>query len=119
LGACSTPDDGDSKFVRKQEDAIAALITHRNTEEAASAVGISAKTLRWMKEPKFDAAYQHETDHSAPGCKSYRCVSIPSAHILPRRRNLWVIGTSEEWRNVSSFGRRKTMPDSRAALSFP
>jgi hypothetical protein len=35
----------------------AALLTHRNIEEAAGAVGISAKTLlRWMKEPEFDAA---------------------------------------------------------------
>ena len=48
-----------SKFGRKQEEAIAALLTQRNIEEAAGAVGISAKTLlRWMKEPEFDAAYR-------------------------------------------------------------
>jgi transposase-like protein len=48
-----------SKFGRKQEEAIAALLTQRNIEEAAGAVGIAAKTLlRWMKEPEFDAAYR-------------------------------------------------------------
>jgi hypothetical protein len=48
-----------AKFGRKQEEAIAALLTQRNIEEAAGAVGISAKTLlRWMKEPEFDAAYR-------------------------------------------------------------
>ena len=48
-----------SKFGRKQEEAIAALLTQRNIEEAAGAAGIAAKTLlRWMKEPEFDAAYR-------------------------------------------------------------
>ena len=48
-----------TRFGRNQEDAVAALLTHRNIEEAAGAVGISAKTLlRWMKEPEFDAAYR-------------------------------------------------------------
>jgi hypothetical protein len=48
-----------SKFKRKMEDAIAALLTQRNVEEAASAVHISAKTLlRWMKEPEFDRAFR-------------------------------------------------------------
>ena len=48
-----------AKFGRKKEDAIAALLTHRNMEEAAAAVKISAKTLlRWMREQDFDAAYR-------------------------------------------------------------
>jgi transposase-like protein len=48
-----------AKFNHKKEQAIAALLSHRNVEEAARAVGISANTLlRWMKEPKFDAAYR-------------------------------------------------------------
>ena len=48
-----------AKFGRKKDDAIAALLTHRNIEEAASAVKVSAKTLlRWMKDPEFDAAYR-------------------------------------------------------------
>lgn len=42
---------------RKQEAAIAALLTHWNDEEAASVAGISAQTLgRWQKDPDFAAA---------------------------------------------------------------
>lgn len=41
------------------EEAIAALLTHRNQEEAARAVGISTATLlRWQKDPEFDAAFR-------------------------------------------------------------
>ena len=48
-----------SKFKRKMEEAIAALLTNRNVEEAASAIQVSTKTLlRWMKEPEFDKAYR-------------------------------------------------------------
>ena len=48
-----------AKFGRKWEEAIAALLTQRNTEDAARAVGISVSTLlRWMKEPEFNAAYR-------------------------------------------------------------
>jgi hypothetical protein len=44
---------------RKQEDAIAALLTQRNVEEAAGAAGIGTRTLlRWLKLPGFDAAYR-------------------------------------------------------------
>src|ERR1700720_5018351 len=48
-----------AKFGRKKEQAITALLTHRNVEDAARAVGISSNTLlRWTKEPEFDAAYR-------------------------------------------------------------
>lgn len=48
-----------TKFARKKEEAIAALLTQRNIEEAAKATGISPNTLlKWMKEPEFDAAYR-------------------------------------------------------------
>lgn len=48
-----------SKFSRKKEEAIAALLTQRNVEEAARVVGISTPALyRWMKDPAFDAAYR-------------------------------------------------------------
>jgi transposase-like protein len=47
------------KFGRKKEDAIAALLTQRNVEEAARAAGIGTRTLlRWLKIPEFDAAYR-------------------------------------------------------------
>jgi hypothetical protein len=48
-----------TKFGRKMEEAIAALLTQRNVEEAAKAINVSTKTLlRWMKEPEFDTAYR-------------------------------------------------------------
>jgi hypothetical protein len=48
-----------SKFGRKKEEAIAALLTQHNVEEAARAVRIDPKTLlRWMKDPEFDSAYR-------------------------------------------------------------
>jgi transposase-like protein len=48
-----------TKFSHKMEDAVAALLTQRNVEEAARSVGISAATLvRWLKEPEFQKAYR-------------------------------------------------------------
>ncbi len=48
-----------AKFARKQEEAIAALLTHRTVEEAAQAIGVAHKTLwRWMKVPEFDEKYR-------------------------------------------------------------
>jgi hypothetical protein len=48
-----------SKFGRKMEEAIAALLVQRNIEEAAKAVGIATSTLIiWMKEPEFQAEYR-------------------------------------------------------------
>ena len=48
-----------SKFTRKKEEAIAALLTQRNIEEAARAAGIGTQTLlRWLKIPEFQTAYR-------------------------------------------------------------
>jgi len=48
-----------AKFGRKKEEAIADLLVHRNTEEAARAVGIAPKTLlRWLQVPEFQAAFR-------------------------------------------------------------
>jgi len=48
-----------TKFGRKKEAAIAALLTQRNIEEAAKSVGISPTTLlSWTKVPEFQAAYR-------------------------------------------------------------
>ena len=48
-----------SKSSRQRDEAIIALLTHRNIEEAARAVGHSPNTLRrWLKQPEFDAAYR-------------------------------------------------------------
>ena len=46
-----------SKLGRKKEQAIAALLTQRNLDEAARAIGVAPNTLlKWMKLPKFQAA---------------------------------------------------------------
>jgi hypothetical protein len=48
-----------SSLGRKQEQAIAALLTQRNMEDAARATGIGIRTLlRWMKDPGFEKAYR-------------------------------------------------------------
>ena len=48
-----------TKFSRKKDEAIAALLTQRNIEEAARSIGIAPNTLlRWMKEAEFDTAYR-------------------------------------------------------------
>ncbi len=48
-----------TKFGRKKEEAIAALLTQRNLDEAARAIGVAPNTLlKWMKLPEFDAAYR-------------------------------------------------------------
>jgi hypothetical protein len=47
-----------AKFPRKKEEAIAALLSQKNIEEAARVVGITANTLlRWQKVPEFATAY--------------------------------------------------------------
>jgi transposase-like protein len=47
------------KLEHKREQAIAALLTQRNVEEAARSVDIGVSTLlRWLKEPKFREAYR-------------------------------------------------------------
>jgi hypothetical protein len=46
-----------AKFGRKKEAAVAALLTHRNTEEAAKAISVGYKTLlRWQQIPEFQAS---------------------------------------------------------------
>ena len=48
-----------SKFSRKKEEAIHALCTQRNMEEAARTAGIGKQTLlRWLKLPEFQNAYR-------------------------------------------------------------
>ena len=48
-----------AKFGHKKEQAIAALLAHRNVDAAAHAIGVSVTTLlRWVKDPEFQAAYQ-------------------------------------------------------------
>jgi hypothetical protein len=54
-----------AKFGRKQEEAIAALLTQRNIDEAAKSVGIAPNTLlKWMKLPEFETAYRQARLHT-------------------------------------------------------
>ena len=47
-----------TKLGRKQEEAIAALLSQRNIEDAARACGVGTPTLiRWLKLPEFHDAY--------------------------------------------------------------
>lgn len=47
-----------AELPRKKEEAIAALLSSRNIEEAAKKVGVSASTLRrWMRLPEFESDY--------------------------------------------------------------
>jgi hypothetical protein len=48
-----------SKLGRKQEQAIAALLTAKNQDEAAKAAGVSPATLqRWLRLPEFAEAFR-------------------------------------------------------------
>jgi transposase-like protein len=48
-----------TKFGRKKEEAIVALLSHRTLEEAARAVGVAPNTLlRWQQDAEFDKAYR-------------------------------------------------------------
>jgi hypothetical protein len=48
-----------TKFGRKLEEAVAAMLTQRSFEEAAKAVGVGTATLlRWQKLPEFQTAYR-------------------------------------------------------------
>jgi hypothetical protein len=52
------PGHGQKKS-RKQEQLIAALLSHPTVEAAAKAIGIADTTAaRWMKTPEFQAAYR-------------------------------------------------------------
>ena len=48
-----------AKFTRKMDDAVAALLTQRNLDEAARVAGVGITTLlRWQKLPDFQKAYR-------------------------------------------------------------
>jgi hypothetical protein len=48
-----------SRFGKKIEEAVMAMLTHRNLEDAAKAVGIGEATLlRWQKQPEFQLAFR-------------------------------------------------------------
>jgi hypothetical protein len=70
-----------AKFSRKMEDAVAALLTQRNLEEAARTAGIGTATLlRWQKLPEFQKAYR-EARRAAHGQSIARLQQATSAAV--------------------------------------
>ena len=70
-----------AKFGRKKEEAIAALLTQRNIEEAARTAGIGTQTLlRWLKVPEFEIAYR-EARRAAFGQSIARLQQASSAAV--------------------------------------
>jgi hypothetical protein len=68
-----------TKFERKMEEAVAALLTQRNMEEAAKSIGIATNTLlSWTKVPEFQAAYR-EAKRTAYGQATARLQQATSA----------------------------------------
>ena len=54
-----------AKFGRKQEEAIAALLSNRTIEEAARACNVAYKTLRrWLDNPEFQKRYREARHHA-------------------------------------------------------
>jgi hypothetical protein len=70
-----------AKFGRKKEEAIVALLTQRNIEEAAKSIGIGTQTLlRWLKVPEFEKAYR-EARRAAFGQATARLQQSTSAAV--------------------------------------
>ena len=65
----------------KQEEAILALLSNRNVEEAARAVKIAPRTLyRWLNESEFDKAFR-KARHNAYGQATARLHQASSAAV--------------------------------------
>jgi transposase-like protein len=70
-----------TKFGRKKEAAIAALLSQRNIEEAARSIDVVPNTLlRWMKLPEFQEAYR-EARRAAFGQSIARLQQASSAAV--------------------------------------
>jgi len=77
-----------TKFNRKMEAAVAALLTQKNQEDAARSAGISVATLlRWQKLPEFQKAYR-EARRAAHGQAVARLQHATSAAVSTL---LWVM----------------------------
>jgi hypothetical protein len=71
----------EGKFGRKQEDAIAALLSQPTVEQAARAVNIGTRTLlRWLQVPEFKAAY-HKARREAFGQATARLQQASGAAV--------------------------------------
>jgi hypothetical protein len=72
----------EGKFGRKQEEAIAALLSQPTVEQAARAVNIGTRTLlRWLQLPEFKAAY-HKARREAFGQATARLQQASGAAVM-------------------------------------
>jgi hypothetical protein len=72
----------EGKFGRKQEEAIAALLSQPTVEQAARAVNIGTRTLiRWLQNPEFKAAY-HKARREAFGQATARLQQASGAAVM-------------------------------------
>src|SRR4051794_5680210 len=72
----------EGKFGRKQEEAIAALLSQPTVEQAARAVNIGTRTLiRWLQNPEFKIAY-HKARRDAFGQATARLQQAAGAAVM-------------------------------------
>jgi transposase-like protein len=102
-----------TKFARKKEAAIAALLSRRTFEEAARAVGISPNALlRWQQDPEFDVAARSAM--RAAGETSWTCFrGLDSAQRLLMLRSARM-GHSE----TAPLGKRTGLPETGRVASL-
>jgi hypothetical protein len=101
-----------SKFGRKKEAAIAALLSQRNQEEAAQTAGVSKRTLnRWLGMPAFQAAYR-DARRAAMSQANARLQQTASAAVsallkvmVDLRTRIWTCG-SLLWSGRRNWRRR-------------
>jgi len=97
-----------TQFGRKKEEAIVALLTQRNIEEAARSIGVTPNTLlKWQRLPEFQTAYRKPAgQHSAKRLRgSSRESNVDPTRVWPRRpRGRWE-SVSENFGLSSNAGR--------------
>ena len=69
-----------TKLRRKQEEAIAALLSQPRVEDAARTVGVPVRTVyRWMREPEFAARYKEAHRAAFSQCTARLLQMSPAA----------------------------------------
>ena len=82
-----------AKFGRKKEAAVAALLTHRNIEEAAKSVGVAPNTLlKWIKDREFATTYR-QARSAAVGQAIARLQKTTGAAVTTLQRLMVEAGT--------------------------
>ena len=125
-----------AKFGRKQEEAIAALLSHRSVEEAARACAVGYKTLLLQdpptleKEPAFEAEYRaakRATFGQSIARMHHLCgaavstlgkvmldLDTPRFHKGPRR-SAWPIQAADETQSAGGLGQERDESDHQTA----